>query len=422
MSTKLRGKNRYYPMYDLPGSMPSTGLIQYHREMAQRMLKRTLRPNECVVRKDRNRENNKMENLMVFANKGGARRYYSKKSQEFLFRREDGVYDYDWEAIKQQKEQSSNNFKDRKQKIKERNEKLNIFVQEHPDCTLKEIASMFFDGKESTARTHLDKHNIKLNSINYNHSNAGVEKLRSMTREELITYLNKHKTSGKDLAKTLNTGYYSVVQTLSERGVSTIGKHKKFKHLTRKAIQDALATKPTKQKLATMLGVFEENLEVELWKLGIKTGYKMSFVKENYVMPTDKDYENDEKHEETNKMTPIKHENLVEEVVAEVQNKDFTNFDPMINNKEENFNLLDAYNLGLTFNDIKFLTRLGTKDIVDSESLDINMEDINRLLEMRKVLTRDNMIALYKAGHSTREIANIYGYEDSYVYHISETI
>ena len=264
MPTKLKGKNKYYHMLDLPGSMPSTGLIQCHREMAQRMLKRTLLPNECVVRKDGDRNNNNIDNLMVFATKGGARRYYSKYKQEFLFRREDGVYDYDWEAIKQQKNKASENHKDKIKKIKERNEKINIFIENNPNCTLSEIANTFFNGKEATARSHLNTHNIKLNSINYNNSNKGVEKLRSMTRNELMSYLNIHRVSGHQLAKAVGAEYYSVTKTLSDRGLSTVGKHKKFKHLTRQAIIDAMASHPSKQQLARILGVFEENLEVEM--------------------------------------------------------------------------------------------------------------------------------------------------------------
>ena len=89
---RVRGKNRYYNVLDVPGSMPSNGLITYHREIAQRLIHRTLLPEECVVRKDGNRENNREDNLMVFATRGGARRFYSKHGQEFLFKREDGVY------------------------------------------------------------------------------------------------------------------------------------------------------------------------------------------------------------------------------------------------------------------------------------------------------------------------------------------
>jgi len=412
MPTKLRGKNRYYHMLDLPGSMPSTGLIQYHREMAQRMLKRTLKPDECVVRKDGDRSNDRMENLMVFASKGGARRYYSKHSQEFLFRREDGVYDYDWEAINQQKQKTSENYKNKMNKLKERNEKINVFIKDNPNCTLEDIANNFFNGKIATARNHLYTHDIKLTNINYSNSNKGVEKIRSMTREELILYLSTHHVSGKELAEKLGTNYYSIANALSERGISTIGKHKKFKHLTRQAIIDAMASKPSKQKLARMLGVFEENLEVELWKLGIKHGYKMVFVKGHYEMPKEEDYESNEIEQQKSEMTIAEHEQPIEDVVSEVQDI----------NKENKFTLDDAYSIGLTFNDIKFLTQKSTKDLIDSKNIDISMDNINTFIEMRKILTRENIIALYKAGHSTNDIAAIYGYNGMYVRHIADTI
>ena len=142
-------------------------------------------------------------------------------------------------------------------------------------------------------------------------------------------------------------------------------------------------------------------------------------------MPKEEDYENSNtKIDKCEKeMNAVEHKKLVEDVISEVQGKEFDNFDTMLDiNKENKFTFDDAYGMGLTFNDIKFITNTSTQELSKFESININMDDVNKLLQMKKVLTRENMIALYKAGHSTSDISNIYKYDVDFVRHIAGMI
>jgi len=69
------------------------GYMMKHRYLAQMILGRPIKPEEVAIHKDGNKDNNKVDNIMVFATKGMGIRYH--KTKEGLRQREDHVWEFD---------------------------------------------------------------------------------------------------------------------------------------------------------------------------------------------------------------------------------------------------------------------------------------------------------------------------------------
>ena len=356
--------------YDVPGSQPSNGRIYKHRDLAQRMLGRTLLPGECVIRKDGNFYNYSYDNLMVFKTVGCVRRWNSPMREEFLFRHNDGVYDYDWDNIPQKK------YYEGGQKQAKRLEEVRTYLRDNPSVSLKELAEHFDILPESMRRY------VKVHSLMLAPGKVVSNKLLTMPRKQLIRELAN--TSTAELMATYNIkDVNTLLRYLGRRGLSLKGKHHKFKHLNKEDILNAITQYKIKTKVCQHLKVFEENLDVELAKHGIETGYYVSFVHDGYIMPNEEDY--------------------------------------AINDGSEEETLVSVFLSDLSLSDVLFLTgKTKIKDILPTTLY--NQNKIERFIQMKRILNKENVFALIQNGYSIKDIADIYNFDYEIVQHLCQHV
>ena len=400
---RATGRNEFaYVPYYIPGSQESTGKILKHRLVAQQMLRRPLTKNECVIRKDGDRTNNEESNIMVFASKASARRWYSDAKNEFLFKREDGVYDYDWKKIKAMKVTTTRQEQHRKA------DEIRAWVKEHFDIATSDVIAKTFNLNPKTIHSYLNSHEIKY----LKHSATTDNALLTWPRNDVIELVESYDNND-DLYSFLHMSSARIITSLSRRGISLREGHKKFKHISKELLEEAVAKKVKIRDMCKVFDTFEENILSELKKNDITLPRLSAFAfSENYIMPSDNDYSNEVV---VPNYTQVENDNFVQQEVK--QTKAVRN-DCSISIKE----FCETHNLKLC--DISFIFGKSLHDFVNSgssyteEDIDEYLRTAKSISKTRTILTPDNVLAMIEAGHNNDEIAHFYNIPSHIVEHV----
>lgn len=395
---KTRGKNVFAENvpYNYPGCQESSGRIMKHRLLAQQIIGRVLTPQECVVRMDGDKNNYDIGNIMVFANQAGARRWSSSANQEFLYRHEDGVYDYDWEkidAIKATKKQHASDLRKKKHDLIEQ---IRIWVANNPHARQVDVAKHFDLNKNSVSSflRHYDIHTAKCDNM-----------LLTYPRNEIIDLVREYK-SLNELADFCQMKPANVGSALRRRGISIQNGIQKFKHLDKNKLEQYVNTPGISiVEIARELDTFEENVNVEMKRLGIDTKATAFAFSEGYVMPTEDEYDDTSKVKNVQQIEPIQDE---KEDVAE---HSYCTLDDM----------RDALNIKMC--DMPLVFHKSMEDIMKSKAFDKPDYDMAcDITFARNILTTENVQRLFRVGHTIDDIAKIYDFDKNIVSHIISTL
>ena len=423
----VTGKNKYADApYNLPGCEESSGKIMKHRLVAQQILKRTLKNKERVIHKDGDLSNCNVDNIIVIANQAGVRRWYSKNQQEFLFRHDDGVYDYDWKKIKELQKKAEENKTTRKGYSDEKIEEIRRFVLENPEIKPKEIAEHFNISKNNIYK-FLKYHGIK--------EGRGKNNLLFMSRKKLIDMF-KHYSKVEDFANSLNVKKDCLSSLLKRRGIGrTI---KAFKWLDENELRDAISYKYSLKELCELFDTFEENIMLNLKRYNIKTRFS-SFALSEYYEDQEEIYNI---HTENNEQEEADNICLDDVCIGyDEETKEGTDYASIENNEQDikedtqqvqsiekvSYNaheFCEKYNIHL--HDLSFLTGKSLFEIamygisIEQDKIHDIEQTIDKIHDARKILTPYNVIVLFKNNNSTVIIAKIYNIPVNIVNHVIE--
>ena len=406
---------------DFPGSQESTGKILKHRYAAQLMLGRVLKPGEIVVRKDEN-SNDITDNILVFSSRKCSRRWYSQHKKEHLIKNDDGTYDYDWDKINEDKNKQT------KLEKKEKSDliltKIKDFINDNPPTTIKAAAAKL-DIEYSVMYSVVRKNSLEKYFIMRKHVTGKKLNALKMPRKELIDIV-KRCESNKALAKYFNVPMSTIAGIVLRRGVSQEN-IQNFRYLNKEELKESLESGLTIKEIAQMLDTFEENVSVNLKIYGLKSPVTSFAFKNRYAMPRPEDFENEKPEEEkqdTQEKLPT--ENTAQPNIMDIFDKSLDEDFSGIHNEsiqettEIEINATDICNkYGLSLCDISFLTGKQVKDFSKNILVDARIEkEIEKLSSMKKILSKENVIALLNNGHDNKSIAKVYNCSTILVEHI----
>ena len=440
---------------DLPGAQESSGKILKHRWLAQQLLGRPLKNNEIVLKKDFNKEYSK-DNIIVFSQRYCSRRWYSEDKEKYLFEEEPHVYNYDWDKIRKEKQEKTEQAGQHRAENQKLVMAIKEFLNDNKEQTIKEISQgTGIDEKHVRNLCHYYK-------IDYKKERGERPAFITLPRKELLDNLNQYDL--EKLSNDYNTTYSYACTLLKKRGISV--KYKSvvvhpFKHLTLETLEKVSQGLRSKKAVCEKLGVCEENFDVEAKKLG--------FDKYKFVFNTNEDEcEFEEIKEETEEVSEVEEENIESdleenkpdevELLEESNTEDSKNtsneselftlpFENVPLKQENTFNLeSSSFNTGVVYNsnkfnevhetysvdvamstyhislrDITFLTGRPADDLVQNGDIEINPNDVDKLKQIRDILTEKNVFELLKH-HDANEIAQFYGYSSPMVAYVINSI
>jgi hypothetical protein len=434
-------------MIDVPGSQESTGKILKHRWLAQKMLGRTLRPNEVVVKRDKSKEYSR-ENIIVFQSRYCANRWYSPERNIHLISRDDGTYDYDWIKIKKDKEPKKEYNMTTNDEVK----RIKDFMQMHPGSTCREVcdATGIIDWK---VRNVCKKYGISLKTIE-----RGNFEIILLPRQGLLTKLKS--STLETLAQESNTTVNYTVQLLKRRGIKFNGNsfvETPFRHIRESDFVKVCKKYTSKVQTYHALHICEENFDIEARRHGCSK-FKFNFTTsedecqwinkrkeiETPNVPetvstsevfsteeTDSEVKIPETHEVPKLNVPYV-EDIHEAPVVEAPAKpawweqELPMTKPMDKPKEshEEINtdaiyLMEHYELSLK--DIVFLTGRTPDDLIQNGKISVDVFDIKNLKKIKSILDKANILELLKY-HNSGDIAKFYNFNISFVEHVINSI
>lgn len=408
---------------DFPGSQESTGKILKHRYAAQLMLGRVLKPEEIVVRKDGN-NNDITGNILVLSSRKCSRRWYSQHREEHLIKNDDGTYDYDWDKINEGKNKQTR--LEKKEKSDLVLAKIKDFINNNPPTTIK-IAAAKLGIEYSVMYSAVRKNSLEKYFIMRKHVTGKKLNALKMPRKELIDIV-KRCENNKALSEYFNVPASTMAGIALRRGFSQ-GKIQNFRYLDKRELKESLESDLTIKEIAQMLDTFEENVSVNLKIYGLKSPVTSFAFKNKYTMPKPEDFENekpeDSKQEKQDTQEKMPAENTARPNIMDIFDRPFDNdFSGIHESAQETTeieinaaDICNKYNLSLC--DISFLTGKQVKDFSKNILVDAGIEEeIEKLSSMKKILSRENVIALLNSGHDNKSIADIYNCNVVLVEHI----